>query len=81
VILDEATAGIDPASAGNVEVALAAALAGRTVIAIAHQLQAAASADRIAVVEDGRIVEQGPHDALLTGGGVYAGLWHAWQGD
>jgi ABC-type multidrug transport system fused ATPase/permease subunit len=81
VILDEATAGIDPASAGNVEVALAAALAGRTVIAIAHQLQAAASADRIAVVEDGRIVEQGPHDALLAGGGVYAGLWHAWQGD
>jgi len=81
VILDEATAGIDPASAGNVEVALAAALAGRTVIAIAHQLQAAASADRIAVVEDGRIVEAGPHDALLAAGGVYAGLWHAWQGE
>jgi len=81
VILDEATAGIDPASAGNVEVALAAALAGRTVIAIAHQLQAAASADRIAVVEDGRIVEAGPHDALLAAGGGYAGLWHAWQGE
>lgn len=81
VILDEATAGIDPASAGNVEAALAAALAGRTVIAIAHQLQAAASADRIAVVEDGRIAEEGPHDELLAAGGVYAGLWHAWQGD
>jgi ABC-type multidrug transport system fused ATPase/permease subunit len=81
VILDEATAGIDPASAGNVEVALAAALAGRTVIAIAHQLQAAASADRIAVVRDGRIAEEGPHDALLAAGGVYAGLWHAWQGE
>jgi ABC-type multidrug transport system fused ATPase/permease subunit len=81
VILDEATAGIDPASAGNVEVALAAALAGRTVIAIAHQLQAAASADRIAVVENGRIVEAGPHDALLAASGVYAGLWHAWQGE
>jgi ABC-type multidrug transport system fused ATPase/permease subunit len=81
VILDEATAGIDPASAGNVEAALAAALAGRTVIAIAHQLQAARSADRIAVVEDGRIAEEGPHDALLAAGGVYAGLWHAWQGD
>ena len=81
VILDEATAGIDPASAGNVEAALAAALAGRTVIAIAHQLQAARSADRIAVVEDGRIAEEGPHDELLEAGGVYAGLWHAWQGD
>jgi ABC-type multidrug transport system fused ATPase/permease subunit len=81
VILDEATAGIDPASAGNVEAALAAALAGRTVIAIAHQLQAARSADRIAVVEDGRIVEEGPHAELLAAGGVYADLWHAWQGD
>jgi ABC-type multidrug transport system fused ATPase/permease subunit len=81
VILDEATAGIDPASAGNVEAALAAALAGRTVIAIAHQLQAARSADRIAVVEDGRIVEEGAHAELLAAGGVYAGLWHAWQGD
>lgn len=81
VILDEATAGIDPASAGNVEAALAAALAGRTVIAIAHQLQAAASADRVAVVEDGRIAEAGPHAALLAAGGAYAALWHAWQGD
>ncbi|MCD0446898.1 ABC transporter ATP-binding protein/permease [Glycomyces sp. A-F 0318] len=81
VILDEATAGIDPANAGRVEVALAAALEGRTVIAIAHQLQAAASADRIAVVEDGRIAEEGTHDELLTAGGVYAGLWHAWRGE
>jgi ABC-type multidrug transport system fused ATPase/permease subunit len=80
VILDEATAGIDPGSAGNVEASLAAALNGRTVIAIAHQLQAAESADRIAVVQDGRIAEEGSHAELLEAGGTYASLWWAWKG-
>lgn len=80
VILDEATAGIDPGSAGNVEASLAAALDGRTVIAIAHQLQAAESADRIAVVQDGRIAEEGGHAELLESGGAYASLWWAWKG-
>jgi ABC-type multidrug transport system fused ATPase/permease subunit len=63
-----------------VEAALAAALGGRTVIAIAHQLQAARAADRIAVIESGRIVELGGHGELLAADGVYAGLWRAWQG-
>jgi ABC-type multidrug transport system fused ATPase/permease subunit len=80
VILDEATAGIDPGSAGNVEASLAAALNGRTVIAIAHQLQAAESADRVAVVQDGRIAEEGSHAELLEAGGAYASLWRAWKG-
>jgi ABC-type multidrug transport system fused ATPase/permease subunit len=80
VILDEATAGIDPGSAGNVEASLAAALNGRTVIAIAHQLQAAESADRVAVVQDGRIAEEGTHAELLEAGGAYASLWWAWKG-
>ncbi|MCD0445525.1 ABC transporter ATP-binding protein/permease [Glycomyces sp. A-F 0318] len=80
VILDEATAGIDPGSAGNVEASLAAALEGRTVVAIAHQLQAAESADRIAVVQEGRIAEEGSHAELLEAGGAYADLWWAWKG-
>ncbi|MEU6858365.1 ABC transporter ATP-binding protein [Glycomyces sp. NPDC046736] len=80
VILDEATAGIDPGSAGNVEASLAAALDGRTVIAIAHQLQAAESADRIAVVQAGRIAEEGSHAELLAADGAYASLWKAWKG-
>lgn len=80
VILDEATGGIDPGSAGRVEATLAKALEGRTVIAIAHQLQAARSADRIAVVENGRIAELGSHAELQERAGTYAKLWRVWKG-
>lgn len=75
VILDEATAYLDPRSARHLEHALTSALADRTVIAIAHRLHTARDADRIAVMEHGRIIEIGSHDTLLEQGGAYARLW------
>ena len=81
VILDEATALLDPTTARTAERALAAVLHDRTVIAIAHRLQTAHDADRIAVMDAGRIVELGSHDQLVTAGGPYAALWRRWHGD
>jgi ABC-type multidrug transport system fused ATPase/permease subunit len=80
LILDEATALLDPRAARHLERSLAAVLAGRTVIAIAHRLHTAHDADRIAVMEDGRIRELGSHDELVARGGSYAALWDSWQG-
>ncbi|MYS19513.1 ATP-binding cassette domain-containing protein [Streptomyces sp. SID4948] len=80
VILDEATALLDPATARTTERALAAALRGRTVIAIAHRLHTAHDADRIAVMAAGVVTELGTHDALVAAGGGYAALWRTWHG-
>ena len=80
VILDEATALLDPATARAAERALAAVLHDRTVIAIAHRLPTAHDADRIAVMEDGRIIELGAHHELIAAGGSYAALWRQWHG-
>jgi ATP-binding cassette, subfamily C, bacterial len=81
VILDEATALLDPATARHAERAMAAVLAGRTVIAIAHRLHTAHYADRVAVMAGGRITELGSHDELVAANGDYAALWHHWHGD
>ena len=81
LILDEATALLDPATARSAERALAAVLKGRTVIAIAHRLQTAHDADRVAVMEAGRVAELGSHDELVTADGAYAALWRSWHGD
>ncbi|SEO15017.1 ABC-type multidrug transport system, ATPase and permease component [Actinacidiphila rubida] len=80
LILDEATALLDPATARSTERALAAALRGRTVIAVAHRLQTAHDADRIAVMSGGTVTELGTHDALVAAGGTYAALWRSWHG-
>jgi ABC-type multidrug transport system fused ATPase/permease subunit len=80
LILDEATAALDPTTARRTERALAAVLEGRTVIAIAHRLNTAHDADRIAVLQDGRITELGSHDDLVRAGGAYAALWRSWHG-
>ncbi|WP_206739433.1 ABC transporter ATP-binding protein [Streptomyces sp. L2] len=81
LILDEATALLDPATARHTERALAAVLKGRTVIAIAHRLHTAHDADRVAVMEDGRLTELGSHEELVEAGGAYASLWRTWHGD
>ncbi|MFF3958114.1 ABC transporter ATP-binding protein [Streptomyces sp. NPDC001890] len=75
VILDEATAHLDNTSEAAVQEALTEALAGRTAVVIAHRLSTVRAADLILVVENGRIVERGTHDALLAAGGRYEELY------
>lgn len=79
LVLDEATSLLDPRAARHLEKSLSAVLKGRTVVAIAHRLHTAHDADRVAVVDAGRITEIGPHDELVAAGGDYAALWHSWQ--
>ena len=79
LILDEATSLLDPRAARHLERSLNAVLEGRTVVAIAHRLHTAHDADRVAVVDGGRITEIGPHDELVAAGGDYARLWKSWQ--
>jgi ABC-type multidrug transport system fused ATPase/permease subunit len=79
LVLDEATSLLDPRAARHLEQSLAAVLEGRTVIAIAHRLMTAHDAERVIVVEDGKIAEAGTHDELVSAGGAYAALWRSWR--
>jgi ATP-binding cassette subfamily B protein len=78
LVLDEATSNLDPGTEHAVEQALERLMDGRTVVVVAHRLSTAARADRVAVVDDGRLVEYGTHDDLVHGGGRYATLFAAW---
>ena len=80
LLLDEATSALDTESERKVQEALARLMAGRTTLLIAHRLQTAQGADRIVVIDDGRVVEQGTHDDLLSRGGRYAAMWRAFEG-
>ncbi|MBO6940059.1 MAG: ATP-binding cassette domain-containing protein [Deltaproteobacteria bacterium] len=74
LILDEATSSLDAQSEAYVQRALAAAAEGRTTLVIAHRLSTVRDADRIVVLRDGRVVEQGTHDSLMAAGGLYRDL-------
>ena len=79
LILDEATSSLDLATESLVERALDVLLEGRTAVLIAHRLNTAMRADRIAVVEEGGLVEVGSHAELLALDGRYAAMFQAWQ--
>jgi len=80
LVLDEATSALDSEIEAAIQEQLDDLMAGKTVIAIAHRLSTIVRMDRLVVMDQGRIVESGPHDALLQSGGLYAQLWKRQSG-
>jgi len=79
-VLDEATSSLDPGTELLVERALERLMEGRTVVVIAHRLSTAERADRVGVVDDGRLGELGTHHDLVAARGRYAALYATWSG-
>ena len=78
LILDEATSAVDPATEVRISRALEGLMQGRTAVVIAHRLSTAERADIVGVMEQGELVEVGPHRELVDAGGIYASLYAAW---
>jgi subfamily B ATP-binding cassette protein MsbA len=76
LILDEATSSLDSESEATVQEALERLMEGRTTLVIAHRLSTVRNADRLAVIDEGPIVQEGNHQELLAEGGLYADLYH-----
>ncbi|HEX6301980.1 MAG TPA: ABC transporter ATP-binding protein [Acidimicrobiia bacterium] len=79
LVLDEATSAVDPATEVRINRALTRLTTGRTVVTIAHRLSTAETADRILVFDNGRLVQDGNHEELVTADGVYGNLYASWQ--
>jgi ATP-binding cassette subfamily B protein len=79
VVLDEATAFADPENEALIQKAFAVLTKGRTVIMIAHRLSTVVGADKIIVLDSGRVEEQGAHEELIKAGGLYARMWTDYQ--
>jgi ATP-binding cassette subfamily B multidrug efflux pump len=80
LVLDEATSALDSEIEAAIQEALATLMPGKTVIAIAHRLSTIAALDRLVVLEEGRVAEEGSHAELLRRGGLYARLWRRQSG-